>query len=262
MSRPVALITGASSGIGAAMSEVLAGAGFDLVLVARRQSRLKAVAERAEAGGASSEVLALDLADTSGQELLAARAGAGDIDVLVSNAGVSAYGPLVDLPVPELRRAWSLNADLAPLLARVSLPGMLERGRGGIIMVASALAFSGGLVSNPPEFRLPARALYVGAKAGIVGFGRVLADELRGTGVHATVVCPGMVSSEWNGGASKVPGAMTPEDVAAAAWRAFVAHDVLCCPGLADGALVDRLVDAESAVFFGNAGPRVADRYL
>ena len=170
--RPLALITGASSGIGAAMAATLAANGYDLVLVARRRERLEALEKELAEAGAASEVIAVDLSERSGIKLVADRAAAGDIDVLVSNAGVSAYGPFAEIAPEDLDRAWTLNADATPFLARAALPGMLERGRGGIITVASALAFSAGAPPARPDGRrsMPKRALYVSAKAGIVAF--------------------------------------------------------------------------------------------
>nr|WP_201787601.1 SDR family NAD(P)-dependent oxidoreductase [Rathayibacter tanaceti] len=149
MTRPLALVTGASSGIGAALAADLAADGHDLVLVARRQERLLELQERFAALGATTEILAEDLSDPAGLERVVARAGAGDVDLLVSNAGVSAYGPFAELDPEALRRAWTLNADATPLLTRAVLPGMLERSRGGIITVASTLAFSAGIATAP-----------------------------------------------------------------------------------------------------------------
>lgn len=262
MSRPKALVTGASSGIGAALAIVLADAGYDLVLIARRRDRLEEVAARADARGATSEVVVLDLADGSDLGLAVERAAAGDLDLVVSNAGVSAYGPFAELAMEELERSWTLNADLTPRLVRAALPAMTERRSGGFILVASALAFSGGISTTPSGFPLPQRALYVAAKAGMLGFGRVLGTELAGTGVGVTVVCPGMVSSEWNGGKSRVPGAMTPEDVARAAWRGFEMNERVCLPGVDDLGLIDQLLDAERAIFLGNTRGALAERYV
>ncbi|TCO33921.1 hypothetical protein EV639_11270 [Rathayibacter tanaceti] len=262
MTRPLALVTGASSGIGAALAADLAADGHDLVLVARRQERLLELQERFAALGATTEILAEDLSDPAGLERVVARAGAGDVDLLVSNAGVSAYGPFAELDPEALRRAWTLNADATPLLTRAVLPGMLERSRGGIITVASTLAFSAGIATAPDGGRgLPQRALYVAAKAGIVAFTRVLAGELAGTGVRATVVCPGLVSSEWNGGASVVPAAMTPEDVAVAALAGFERGEVICLPGLEDVGLLERLAESEQGITSGNIRPTLAQRY-
>lgn len=263
MARPLTLITGASSGIGAAMAAVLAHAGYDLVLVARREDRLAALGDELAQAGAKTEVLAVDLSERAGLRAAVERASAGDIDVLVSNAGVSAYGSFAEIDPVDLERAWTLNADATPVLARAALPGMLERGRGGIITVASMLAFSAGIGVPPtPQGRsMPKRALYVGAKAGIVAFTRVLATELEGTGVHATVVCPGLVSSEWNGGASQVPNAMTPQDVAQAAWVGFSLGEVVCLPGVASNDGIDRLAEAERGMMGGSFSAELAARY-
>ncbi|MFC8797830.1 SDR family NAD(P)-dependent oxidoreductase [Promicromonospora sp. NPDC057138] len=260
--RPVALITGASSGIGAAMAATLAADGYDLVLVARRRERLEVLAKEVADAGASSEIVSVDISDRAGIELVADRAAAGDIDVLVSNAGVSAYGPFAEIAPADLDRAWTLNADATPFLARAALPGMLERGRGGIIAVSSTLAFSAGVPAQAGGGRsLPKRALYVSAKAGLVAFARALAVELEGTGVHITVVCPGLVSSEWNDGASRVAAAMTPEDVARATWSSFTGGEVVCLPGLEDLDPLDRLAQAELGIVSGNITPVLAARY-
>lgn len=263
MNRPIALVTGASSGIGASIATVLAHAGYDLVLMARREERLVGLNEELARAGAHSEILSIDLSERAGLERAVERAAAGDIDVLVSNAGVSAYGPFAQIDPRELDQAWTLNADATPFLARAALPGMLQRGRGGIIAVSSTLAFSAGIPSAPAAQgrSLPQRALYVGAKAGMVAFIRVLASELNGTGVQATVVCPGLVSSEWNGGASQVPNAMTPEDVAAAAWTSFSRGEVICLPGLEELDLLDQLATAERGIAGGNIGSTLAGRY-
>lgn len=263
MTRPRALITGASSGIGASLAALLAEKGYDLVLVARREDRLAALAEELSPTGAHTEAVGADLSERSGLRLVTERAAAGDIDLLVSNAGVSAYGPFAEISPAELERAWTLNADATPALTRAALPGMLERGRGGLIAVASNLAFSAGVPSSPVSQgrSLPQRALYVGAKAGMVAFTRVLATELEGTGVHAMALCPGLVSSEWNGGASQGPNAMTPDDVAKAAWSGFSRGEVVCLPGLESVDLLQDLANTERAIMGGNLGSGLAERY-
>ena len=263
MNRPIALVTGASSGIGAALSAVLAKEGHDLVLVARREERLATLAAELAALGATAETLAVDLSERAGLQRVADRAGAGDIDLLVSNAGVSAYGPFAEIDQAELEHAWTLNADATPVLIRAALPAMLNRGHGGVITVASSLAFSAGVSAAPATAgrALPKRALYVGAKAGMIAFTRALATELVDTGVSATVVCPGLVSSEWNGGASQIPNAMTPQDVARAAWASFSRGEVMCFPGLESVELLDQLAETERLIMGGNLGSDLASRY-
>jgi short-subunit dehydrogenase len=264
MTRPLALVTGASSGIGTACALELSAAGYDLVLVARRRDRLEALQQELTGQGAGAEVVVADLSDRAGLAVVVERGLAGDVDVLVSNAGVSAYGPFAQLPFDDLERASTLNMDATPLLVRAVLPGMLERDRGGVITVASNLAFSAGLPSGPTAGQgrgLPQRALYAGAKAGLLAFTRTLAGELAGTGVSATVVCPGLVSSEWNQGASQVPGAMTPEDVARAAWSSFISGEVVCLPGHDDPGVIAELAAVERTILTGNLGSELAPRY-
>jgi short-subunit dehydrogenase len=270
VSRPTALITGASSGIGAATARLLAAVGYDLVAVARRGDRLDELGAELAPLSARVEGVVADLSDHAGLERVARRAGEGDIDLLVSNAGVSAYGPFADLDPALLERAWTLNADATPVLFRAALPGMLERGDGGLIAVASNLAFSAGVApavgthdenETAPRRSLPERALYVGAKAGMVAFTRVLASELAGTGVRAMVVCPGLVSSEWNGGASQGPLSMTPEDVAQATWSGFSRGEIVCLPGLDQPDLLQRFEDSERVIMRKNLGSQMAERY-
>jgi uncharacterized protein len=263
--RPVALVTGASSGIGAAFARLLAETGHDLVLVARRRERLAELADGLAALGAQSEILGADLSVRRQLHRVVDRAGAGDIDVLVSNAGVSAYERLDRLAPLSVEAAWTLNADTTPLLARAALPAMIARGRGGIIATSSALAFSAGLTTldlgGGRRLPLPHRSLYVAAKAGLVAFIRSLALELDGTGVTATVVCPGLVSSEWNEGASRVPVAMTPEEVATASWSAHLRHEAVCFPGLESLDPWDALTAAEETILTGSNRPDLASRY-
>lgn len=215
--RPVALVTGAGSGIGAATAELLAAAGHDLILVARRADRLEHLAGVYQAAGARVEVLSADLSTVEGLARVAERAAAGDVDLLVSNA----YRPLTAFDPAEIDGLWRLNAIAHITLTRAVLPAMQARGTRGVITVASLLAFSAGVDLGFP------RALYVAAKAALVGLTRSLALELRGSGVTATVVCPGLVDTDWSGGANHGdPRAMPANDVAPGAvdrppqWRA------------------------------------------
>jgi len=263
--RPKALVTVASSGIGAALARTLAEHGYDLVLVARRTERLQQLAASLRATGAHSELVVADLSDRTQLHGVVNRAGSGDIDLLVSNAGVSAYERLNELSDSEVETAWTLNADATPLLSRAVLPAMLERGRGGIIATASTLAFSAGQTTlafdSGHRHVLPHRSLYAGAKAGMVAFMRTLAVELDGSGVTATVVCPGLVASEWNEGASRLIVAMTPEDVAIATWQAHLARETVCFPGLEDLSSWNAHTHAESQILNGNNRAELASRY-
>lgn len=164
-----ALVTGASSGIGRATAAALAGRGARVVALGRDAARLEGVGERqvvwdlAEPGAVAEEV--------------------GPVDVLVNNAGVGWAGPLVE--TPEVERLVAVNLVAPILLTRALLPGMLERGRGHIVNVASIAGF----VAPRDE------AVYAATKAGLVAFSESLRYELRGSGVGVTLVAPGVVAT-------------------------------------------------------------------
>lgn len=199
--KSTVLITGASSGIGYAMAELLATSGHDLVLVARRRDRLDDLAVRLRALGSTAETLVADLAEIEGIQTVADRLARGDVDVLVNNAGAGGYAPLAEVAPERVGQLWTLNATAPLLLARAILPSLLEKGSGGIINVASLLAFSAGQRAA----YLPARAVYASAKAGNVALSRVLAGEVAGTGVQVTLVCPGRVQTEFSEGDAQRP---------------------------------------------------------
>ena len=144
MTRTIALITGASSGIGAAYARLLAD-DHDLVLVARRADRLGDFAEELRARGAAVEVLPADLGTHDGIAAVTDRLAAGDVRMLISNAGAGGYAPLVDVDPADIDRLLTLNAVAPVQLVRAALPGMLAAGEGAIVTVASLLAFSAGL---------------------------------------------------------------------------------------------------------------------
>lgn len=254
--RPVALVTGAGSGIGAATVDLLAAAGHDLILVARRADRLEHLAGVHRAAGARVEVLPADLSTAEGLARVAERADVGDVDLLVSNAGASAYRPLTAFDPTEIDGLWRLNATAHITLTRAVLPAMQARGTGGVITVASLLAFSAAVDLGFP------RALYVAAKAALVGLTRSLALELRGSGVTATVVCPGLVDTDWSGGANHGdPRAMPADDVARALWTAHRNGEPICVPGIADPQIIEDWIRTEPALLEHGNHARLAPRY-
>ncbi|MGW1784841.1 SDR family NAD(P)-dependent oxidoreductase [Streptomyces sp. NPDC002143] len=257
MSRALALITGASSGIGVAYARRLAD-DHDFVLVARRADRLAEVADELRKAGAAVEVLPADLGTREGLDAVTERLVIGDVRLLISNAGVGGYAPLAEVDPAEIGSLITLNAGASIQLTRAALPGMLDAGEGGIITVASLLAFTAG-IADP---RMPPRTLYAAAKAATVAFTRTLALELADTGVRAQVVCPGVVATEFNGGyARDLPFAMTPEGVAQASLAGLELGETVCVPGLEDQeAALDALLSAETALMGGNA-PIPAGRY-
>jgi short-subunit dehydrogenase len=255
-SQPTALITGASSGIGAELASLLAASGHDLILVARRADRLDAVAARLRRHGAGVQILPADLATPHGLDAVVDRATSAPIEVLVSNAGASAYRPLTEYGTGEVENLWRLNATAHITLTRAVLPRMLAAGTGGIITVASLLAFSAGLDMGFP------RTLYVAAKAAVVAFTRSLALELHGTGITTTVVCPGLVDTEWSDGANHGdPRAMPVTHVAHAAWTAHRRGELLCVPGIDDPTIIDRWVRDEPALLTAGNHATLATRY-
>ncbi|WP_433176948.1 SDR family NAD(P)-dependent oxidoreductase [Actinoallomurus sp. CA-150999] len=258
MSRTLALITGASSGIGAAYARLLA-ADHDFVLVARRVDRLSELADELRAAGATVEVLPADLGTRDGLAAVTGRLAADDVRLLISNAGAGGYAPLAEVEPDEIDRLITLNAGAPIQLVRAALPGMLAAGEGGIVTIASLLAFSAGL-ADP---RVPARTLYAAAKAATVAFTRTLALELTDTGIRTQVVCPGVVATEFNGGYGRDrPFAMTAEDVARAGLAGLRMGETICVPGLEDqAAALDALLAAETALLAGGNRSVPATRY-
>ena len=181
MSRPLALITGASAGVGQSFAEQLAASGHDLIVVARRRDRLEALAQRLGAAHeAKVEVLVADLTTDAGIDAVAARAAAASLDLVVNNAGIGGYRRFLELDPKVADALVAIHIRAVVQVTRAALPGMVERKRGGVINVASLLAYSGS--ATAPFF--PQRAVYAGAKAFLVTFTQALATELADTGVR------------------------------------------------------------------------------
>ena len=194
--RPHALVTGASSGIGAAFADRLARDGYDLMIVARRRDRLESLAEQLQEDyHANAEVIVADLSKP--EDLLLVEKRISEVvalELLVNSAGFGGYMPFVELDPDKAEELINLKVLAVTRLTRAALPGMLARGRGSIINVASRLAFSGPLGSS----QLPKRATYAGANAFIVTFSQLLQSELEETGVRVQALCPGVVATEFH----------------------------------------------------------------
>ncbi len=188
--RPVALVTGSSAGIGREIARSLAARGHDLVLVARRLKALEDLAsELASSFGVTSYVIPIDLAEPTGVSRLAAEVAAKgiEVDVLVNNAGFGDVGPFVDADLSKLLAMVQVNVVAVTELTRRILASMVKRRRGKILNVGSTAGFQPG----------PLMAVYYATKAYLNSFSQALANELAGTGVTVTVLCPGPTESEF-----------------------------------------------------------------
>jgi short-subunit dehydrogenase len=182
-----AVVTGASSGIGTEIARDLAGRGHQVTLVARSADKLAELADEITSAGGRADVLSADLSDRSARAGLLDRISELGLvpDILINNAGLSTMGPVCRAdPEAELNMIEVDVVAVADLCTRF-LPGMVERGRGAILNVASTAAFQ----------PLPGQAAYGGSKAFVLSYTQSLAGELRGTGVSATTLCPGPVDT-------------------------------------------------------------------
>ena len=258
VSRPLALITGASSGIGEAFARRLASDGWDLVLVARRGDRLSTLGEQLAADhGAKAEPMVADLTDPQGVAAVEAALARSGVELLVNNAGFSGYMPFVQVPPETLSDLVQIHCTTVARLTRAAIPGMTDRGRGAVVTVASLLAFSQSLGNE----RLPFRTTYAACKAFEVAFMVTLSQELQGTGVRSMVCCPGMVDTEFHGSDYQGPQRMRPELVVHAALQGLAMGEVICAPGVDDASLVDRLHETQRAFLTHSLALEPAGRY-
>lgn len=182
-----ALVTGASRGIGADCARALAEAGAAVALAARTLDDVEAVAAELRAEGHDAHAFSCDVTDEGAVDRLAADAGAamGRIDILVNNAGTSGSNPLHRVTLEEWHRIMDVNATGTFLCTRAVLPGMLERGFGRVVNVASVAGLAGARYISA----------YTAAKHAVVGFTRAVAAEVEGRGTTVNAVCPGYVDT-------------------------------------------------------------------
>ena len=260
----IALVTGASSGIGEAFAERLARDGHDVIVTARRADRLEALAGRLHAEqGVRVEAVPADLGKPQDLKMLEERSA--DVDLLVNNAGFGGYKPFLELD-PDVGEALiNVHIMATVRLSHAALPGMVRRGAGAIVNVASMLAFSGSIATGP----LPKRATYAAAKSFVVTFTQLLAGELEGTGVRAMVCCPGVVATEFHTvqgmDFSHMP-RMSSEDIVTAAMAGLEAGEVVCLPTVEDVSLFEDVSAAQRALFerpreAGADPTKIASRY-
>ena len=187
--RPTALVTGASGGIGAALARELAQHGHDLVLAARSVEPMEALAAELRLSGIAATVIAADLSKAGAAASLAADIAARGlvIDVLVNNAGLGAAGRFDRGDPARIGDILQVNIVALTELTRLLVPGMVARRRGRILLVASVAGFQPG----------PHMATYFASKAYVLSLGEALACELRGTGVSVTTLCPGATATRF-----------------------------------------------------------------
>jgi short-subunit dehydrogenase len=190
--RPTALITGASGGIGEEFARLFAASGHDLVLVARSAGKLEALARAlAEEHGIAARVIAADLSDPAAPAKIARELDGVAIDVLVNNAGYGLYGEFTETELKEELDMIQLNLVALTHLTKLFLPGMVARKSGRILNVASTAAFQPG----------PLMTVYYATKAYVLSFSEGIAEELRGSGVTLTALCPGPTKTGFQAGA-------------------------------------------------------------
>ena len=225
-----AMVTGASSGIGTEIAREYAKRGVDVVLVARREERLQAVADELEAASeVTAEVFPADLTSDEGRLATEQRLAADSrpVDVLVNNAGMVVDEELADSDLEDRIREVELNVVAVTRLATCAASTFRARGRGGILNVSSVTAF----------WPVPGNATYAAGKAYVLSLSEALHVELGGTGVAVTAVCPGFTRTElFESGRvdiSRVPSPMwlDAHDVARAAIDGLESNDTVVTPG-------------------------------
>ena len=238
--RPTALITGASSGIGNALGHCFAAAGHDLVLVARSADKLQALAtELKTAHGCKVVVEPTDLAqpEAAGQLFSTLKRKRLAVDVLVNCAGVLAQNKFASMTPAQHQSIIDLNiSGLTTMLAHF-VPPMVKRGRGRVLNVASIAAFQ----------PIPMLATYAASKAYVLSLTESLAEELKGSGVTVTALCPGITATpmlthakDANAQLSRIPGFLigAVDDVAREGFEACMQGDVICVPGAVNRAVL------------------------
>ena len=224
---PRTLLTGASSGIGLELGRIFARNKHDLILVARSKEKLEQLAREWSAElGVKVDVVALDLAKPGAADALAGR----EIDILVNNAAFGLNGKFVDLDLRRQLEMIELNVTALTHLTGLFLPSMVKRGRGRILNVASTASFQPG----------PMMAVYYATKAYVLSLSEAIAEELRGTGVTVTALCPGPTATDF----TRVAGmqnskmhrrfAADAKSVAEKGYRALMKGRRILVPGLSN----------------------------
>ncbi|MDR5826542.1 SDR family oxidoreductase [Caballeronia sp. LP006] len=232
--RGTALVTGASSGIGAVYAERLARSGYDLILVARNREKLAALAERiSNETQKGVEIIDADLNDRTALARVEAKLkDDASITLLVNNAGVGTHTPLLDSDVDAMTRMIELNVTALTRLTYAAVPGFVARGKGAVINIAS-------IVSIAPELL---NGVYGGTKAFVLAFSQSLHHELAAKGVRVQAVLPGATATDfWESGGLPIDNldpaiVMSAADMVDASLIGFERRELVTIPSLHDGA--------------------------
>ncbi|MDX8433204.1 SDR family oxidoreductase [Mesorhizobium abyssinicae] len=253
-----AVITGASSGIGAVYADRLAGQGYDLVLVARRADRLQEVADRlAYAYGRKVTTIVTDLADDADlRRVEQAIATDESVTLLVNNAGMGGIETVANADADAAESMIKVNVVALTRLTRAALPGLLARNRGAIVNIASVVAYG-----------IAVGGIYSGTKAYVVNFTEALQKEVAGTAVKAQVVLPGPIRTEfWDASGISLDRinqdwVMSADDLVDAALAGLAQGETVTAPGLADPAGLDTYLVARDQFYGSLFAGKPATRY-
>jgi uncharacterized protein len=254
----LALVTGASSGIGRAFAQRLGAQGYDLMVVGRRRDRLDELV--AALPDVAVRPMVADLSTDTGVAAVAERCAAEALTMLVNNAGVAHYMPFAELPAGKADELLHVKAVAPTMLARAAVPGMVARGEGTIINMSGMLAFSGPASLDQLPLR---RAIYTGTLAYTLALSQTMHEELKSQGLRVQALCPGVVATEFHErqglDLSSVP-RMTADDVVTASLRSLELGEVVCAPGVERSDLLDAVFQAGLAAF-GAQTAQLAERY-
>lgn len=257
-SSPTVLVTGASTGIGAAYAERFARRGHDLVLVARNVGRMEALAERLRnETGVAIDILPADLADAGQRATVEARLRDDErIGTLINNAGASLGGTFVEQHIDDVERLVALNTTALVRLAHAIAPRLAEAGKGAIVNIGSAVGLA-------PEFGMP---VYGATKAFVLHFSQALNLQIGPKGVYVQAVLPAATRTEiWDHAGVDVntlPAVMEVPDLVDAALAGFDAREAVTIPPLHDVSQWEAFEGARQAMIPGYAQSRPAPRYL
>jgi uncharacterized protein len=249
----LALVTGASSGIGEHFARELAASGTDLILVARRADLLTALAEELAAQhGVRADVLVADLSEPAARQAVEDRLRAAEdpVELLVNNAGFGTTGMFAELPLDGELGEIEVNVLALVRLTHAALPGMIERGHGGVLNVASSAALSPA----------PGSATYCGTKAYVTAFSEALHGEVKKHGVNVSVLLPGFTRTGFQANAHYdagwTPGFawQRPDEVARAGLAAVHSGRAVCIPGATNKAVAAALRLTPRSVIRGITG--------